>query len=171
MRRICQQWTSRSPFGGWTFHPEAKLTSARWHKWAISTCFYSPFPSFKESVIQIASHPRRKSPRASKSSRSGSGCDTGLGANFWTGKQTVLDNRLLIQGGKPLKMDLKPNQAVFSSWEVPIANLPLEIYRRCPARRGNGLAHVLVDVPCGMGNSRHRRVRRGCASCRCRKRS
>jgi len=26
-------------------------------------------------------------------------------------------------------MDLKPNQAVFSSWQVPIANLPLEIYR------------------------------------------
>jgi len=163
MRRICQQWTSRSPFGGWTFHPRSKVDFS-----ALAQMGYFDRLLFP---LSLPGHPGRKSPRASKSSRSGSGCDTGLGANFWTGQQTVLDNRLLIQGGKPLKMDLKPNRAVFSSWQVPIANLPLEIYRRCPARRGNGLAHVLVDVPCGMGNSRHRRVRRGCASCRCRKRS
>ncbi|MBI3670091.1 MAG: trypsin-like peptidase domain-containing protein [Acidobacteria bacterium] len=39
-----------------------------------------------------------------------------------------LNNRLLARG-KPLKIDLRPNQTMFSTWQVPIANLPPATYR------------------------------------------
>ncbi len=39
-----------------------------------------------------------------------------------------LDNRLLVEG-KPAKIELTPNHAMATAWQLPIANMPPGIYR------------------------------------------